>query len=102
MLETKAGFPPPLIGMAAAKRFGKRVIISQVPNPPMDHPVMYSRFVSILNSLMSESMRLMLAPAIGPSHQYWLRGHCGATTKHGYLAWFTGSAHDVAILHFII
>src|SRR5438309_12106785 len=48
ILSASFGLSPPQIGTIAAQRSGCAAAMLQVPNPPMERPVRYCRFGSVL------------------------------------------------------
>src|SRR5207302_8806352 len=101
------GSPPPQIGTAAANRPGKRVTKSHVPKPPIDIPMTEMRVESTGSSAVSFGSNAMSSPigTLGPfgaacgvgdpqstSTQRYGVSHCGASTKHVYLARTSGLA----------
>jgi len=63
--------------------------MSQVPPPPIESPVTYTRSASMLNWLLREAISAGNCACRAVSYQLPLVGHCGAARKHCCLAWFS-------------
>src|SRR5262245_36669637 len=76
--------PEPQTGAIAAHLFGCAAARLQVPMPPSDRPVRYTRFESILYSFCTSSSMASARSALGPpANQFPFVEHCGKMTKNG-------------------
>src|SRR5437762_17965 len=83
ILSASFVLPPPQMGTIAAQRSGNAAAMLQVPYPPMDRPVRYWRFASVLYSFIVSSR---IARARLPSSEAAPQvrfSDCGMTTMNG-------------------